>query len=793
MNSPALDISKIKKKFPCHSAISSENMAWWHSVEKTGHFVIFKDLISDYDVDIFANNIYSADKIGTIEFNIILVGVENFSPDFISILFMLVKTQKSKFNIFVPFSNKTTYQIEQFVSSSYIQSPELKDYIFLYRQTKEEKIYSLISFPQLVISNSFSMPIYIDGDSFSNLFMTNIEDLSGHDSSQIPEEYSVVQSSFEETQKTLINFLRENVGNDPQKYNELIYYNVLKSLAILPNRFGVDGYTTETYYTKKIKILLGKLEAQKMFFLILFRLLISRTVNWKDIGVKRDTLYTDKLNKKQKSKVDTFVEQLDDIFSLCENIIPGIYEIAKNIIEHSSNRHGVIVIKIFDQDSYLKIKSNTSSYEHVLKYCNFICPEKEPYKHRYINISIIDDGEAGIILTDHETLKKTNKSDLPDQLKGELKKDFDLLDNFIKLNPTVKEQTNFIYNNYFNFKEIEENYFRRKIIKAIANFGLSIFTKKIIENEGYFHLNTDSILKEDGQISFNLFGDNNDDFSIKNGSGRGTRFNITFPIKPTKKRRSEFVDTIGALKFLPKEHLGSFDLLRDTEILLNPDGVAALPNKINTLPENFAQEKKIILIITAADHMNAFRRPITLPTKHNYNNFIFAFNLGNRQHDISELIRFLSMWPITTKNLTFSIIIYNVDYNCVRTVFEYLKQTARDYHGQNSFWLKNSVVLFYVKRQGGDLSKVNQHPLILLSSDDYDECEKINKNLKNYHNVCVDIMSDNQFVGGDDVDMSGSALYTNNSVLAYWDLLLYIKQDTIFELNINSLLQKEVE
>ena len=84
----------------------------------------------------------------------------------------------------------------------------------------------------------------------------------------------------------------------------------------------------------------------------------------------------------------------------------GIREIARNIIEHTSSKEGILSARIYDAKSIKNLKTTKSKYELE----DYINKEAETKNENYLDIIVFDEGENGIVAKTIENVKAISSS-----------------------------------------------------------------------------------------------------------------------------------------------------------------------------------------------------------------------------------------------------------------------------------------------------------------------------------------------------------------------------------------------
>ena len=215
------------------------------------------------------------------------------------------------------------------------------------------------------------------------------------------------------------------------------YINIIK---------GKGNKETEKFFSRRF----NNPEEHTLMYIILFCILykkINPFVNSKKKGIN--------------SPVDITKKLLEFAYDLEK----GILELAKNIIEHSSTKEGIITLRAYDN---LQSEFELGS------------------KNKVVELHVFDFGDSGITDTLIENTKKKldDVIELSDnRLEKIYKKDLDILTRDFEIEYLIKPDT--------------ENQLFQQVYREIAHYGLMKFSRLIEENDGYLTIRTNSEPKPD--------------------------------------------------------------------------------------------------------------------------------------------------------------------------------------------------------------------------------------------------------------------------------------------------------
>ncbi|MCI0471662.1 MAG: hypothetical protein L0Y73_08400, partial [Candidatus Aminicenantes bacterium] len=261
-------------------------------------------------------------------------------------------------------------------------------------------------------------------------------------------------------------------------------------------------------YEDQVQIIFNKILEKSPAFIMLFSYFIENFYN-PDVG-KKDS---------SKKKLETRLDLLKNIYFFTDEIFYGVTELAKNIIEHSSNHRGVIMGRALDREYLPDLKKEI----FVEKYL-----DKRPAEEKeFIDFIVLDDGSRGIIEQTIHNLK---------EIKYDYSEYTELID---KINTDIQnlETGDIVLDDFFNPNEIKLNY---QTIRSAMSVGILILSHLVLENNGFLMVSSPHRDKVDGMA---LFDDWYSRQQVAEIAPLGTFYNIIFP-KNLKKPPEHGYDTV---------------------------------------------------------------------------------------------------------------------------------------------------------------------------------------------------------------------------------------------------------
>ena len=182
-----------------------------------------------------------------------------------------------------------------------------------------------------------------------------------------------------------------------------------------------------------------------------------------------------------------YIEFLEGQLAKAEEIFRGIYELAKNIVEHSGT-DGTIVVKTTTKD--ILLKENKKNHKLWNKYFNTIedldyCDDAV---HTYLDILVTDNGTNDIIETTIKNLSKPNWRGIPEKIR---RHDIEIIQSKLKdCNGNKDEEAELLFDMYFSGENPLN--LNRQANSSYKGQGIYLFTEFITSNKGFFNVETNS-------------------------------------------------------------------------------------------------------------------------------------------------------------------------------------------------------------------------------------------------------------------------------------------------------------
>lgn len=462
----------------------------------------------------------------------------------------------------------------------------------------------------------------------------------------------------------------------------------------------------------------------------------------------------------EKEDFENYEYRIESIIKYVRNISFGIYEISKNIIEHSRDNNegfGVIHLRIYSENRWKKLKSCQEYFEFIRK--NVFATSH--LKNYILNIQIIDSGINHLKDKYLQTLER--QVDIGSAFsKEDILKDIELVRNF-----ELKD--------FFDFKSIK---LAHQIKRANSRLGLLLFSNQILSKFGYIKLITNAISSTKSNITEVIL----DDKIIEINSNPtlievGTQYEINLPLsldvfsnEPTAKPilNSEIATSTSTLKNLYNfYHYKEENIAHKTPIFSNFE-ISDSTDKYAKISE----DAKFIFYKTQEN-----KECVILLNAHDYSHLVTS----------SDWLRFFAHIQLVNSHSN-QLIVVNFNPEFIDEIIEFNKV-----YGDSSigFWSeKNTVLLFFKEKYNNIELWFN----CAITQSSYSKFKALNQAISNYHYNYYSLKDKTELGEVLDVDKE-NILFTDNKLLNF-ELLIRLNPKTdlsLYEENIKNLLEIEID
>lgn len=738
----------------------SININWKKNNSNTEYFIKFKNIIGENEANlinqiaVIVNNSKILCRL-IIEFS----NVKIITPVFVSNLFLLTR-RNVKIIILVPFDDDTTYQLFHLIGTDFLIDENSKNKIFIYRQRKgDEKEFYDYQQPVSVVSSSFLPSINISKSLFDEFLYKTYEYKNSNESLTMRKNKYL---NNQLTKSEIYSFYYDTILND---------IGVLDLIKDDRSSYCIEKLTKIRFFER--------IDNKSLLQIMLLRLVIINSFYWKHkegisenlyiVGLEKNTLQKAETeligtikNKKTLKCIEKFVDFINRIYHFVDSIYPGVYEISKNVIEHSTNKTGAVTIRLFDRKDIQKIKNvDEHSWNQYFNDKDILNVQK------FIDISIVDDGEKGIFETLYHDIKSGNLREFAKEVdRQSIEVDLRQLTKIINDKDTIISDELYFRLFQISFSNTNKDVFTFQLKKASAGYGLMVFTANILENKGCYSVRTYS---DRHNIQYGFFkGFNQENNSIEGKVKlKGTHYNFILPLIP-KAIKKENEKLYNEQKNPSNEDI--FKSLTNYRFesgkeFINSNGIRYKHDKIHFIDK---------YIIDVYDFINS-------------TTFI----------DRSELLRFLAEKNLSGERKS-NIIVYNLNYDSFHQLIDLLRIIYKYFH--RTFWSdpneNSQSILFYCKNNLTKLISV-----FLLGGKSIKALLMINRKISYYQYVQIPIedkldeirIGETGYSSGEIKNIMVEPFFVNGHPVFFDMILPATIYHTIFEANVHEVLTKEIK
>lgn len=466
------------------------------------------------------------------------------------------RIRKLKVIIELPYNSSRTsgrnsnvaYQLYQCRTFAYISTKYvIYDLVFQDRTLKQDLNWEkLIDFGtgMFVFSSKFFPVLLVDDDTkkFDQLFRTSLHGqlmAKGISTSHLRNQ-SLWDSESSKVKSNLHGFLKKTSSPlDPENsFLNLAYMYFIFALdqakiasvyfsenlkvgsGGVPFTIGdLDIEDSKNYY-KQVSFVFSELEHSSIFHQFMFATLMSDD-ELRTIGTGKLVLQNDNFK--------LWVSKITNIWDFVQDLVAGIIELAKNIMEHCSPEPGAISVRILSLENWMKIKAGVLGQEGFYQsYKDRLISERFGESWSLVEVNVVDLGRKGIVKKLMENtsamVERTNEG----KLKGLL------LEDLISL-----EQREVTFSNFLDTSKRQLN---QQSKRSIAHFGLLTLSRLITFNNGLIAGSTiDSFNPEQREIA--CFPNMPINYSAP--VEVGTNYQIVLPIRKKSKMATNLPHNIS--------------------------------------------------------------------------------------------------------------------------------------------------------------------------------------------------------------------------------------------------------
>jgi len=389
--------------------------------------------------------------------------------------------------------------------------------------------------------------------------------------------------------------------------------------------------------------------------------------------------------KSKKKGFDSPTVVVKQIWKFTQEYVKGLYELAKNIVEHSgageSDGEGMITIRAYDG-----IDNNKVLETYVFDYGKYgILQKLIDYTKKLSEHYLIESQKINISKNERIWLK--TMTDCYDE-------DYNKLTN------------NYQLSNFIIPPNIENEELQQQVLRDIAHFGLRKFYKLIKKYNGELylasHYNYFNVTQDESKLMNNII----------NYSGTSYFFQIPFDSKKFQlaeislSTHSNFITTLGSTTALQELH-------KTQHFVISTDDSNNIYQCINDEKKKFPSQEiwqdiildfKLKFLVKEKKHVPGYYKFfVDLDKIDGLNVKYIAIDLEFIIDDVSILLRFLSH---LTAKYEYSIIIYNLNNDLYHEMISDIENFYSERYTQNkhkaAYWHENRAILFFTKTKERD-------------------------------------------------------------------------------------------
>lgn len=606
--------------------------------------------------------------------------------------------------------------------------------------------------------------------------------------------YDILKSLARQFQKS-INFKHNN---------RLFYQEYIKMLAsfhlahipftqipnIQKNVFQFEKFRRQNFselamnhLREKFNPLHNKLLKQPSFFIYLFCFLVNRNLSVLDFSDAEK-------NNERFSKPDFLINRLNEIFEFTNNLFKGLREIARNIIDHTDAKFGVITARVNTDKTLFELKGRDNFKEsgyQLSDYSNKLNSIANQENTRSVNdffdISIFDAGKVGVVKKTLENVQKLVLANAKNEYKADIAK---------------IESGEVDFSSFFDTNVIALNH---HLIRTASHWGLIIFSNLLNKNKAFLIASSKSYLNPNSfDICHCFFNEISKVHTPITSFEFGTFYNIILPLDKNLglNDASKTNENPKQLNFSATNYydLLKYKFITDEKNLISND--KDLLFQIN-IASFISEEEKLLYRteLNIGDRVGQYLKSIYNKNKY----FIPVLNFENYADDFdqSKLMRFLAQLQLNHK--IEDIIVTNIktiNLTPLKDIVNDEKVNLNDTH----FWNERHFVLIYSYEEiMEDLSIGKKDSRIyytdILGGFNYSDLKILRNKLASTHNAIFKnkYFNTNHTLSKETLKGIGlSKLFksTESGIIQNFELLLKFNNKSYFEISLENELNRKV-
>ncbi len=519
-------------------------------------------------------------------------------------------------------------------------------------------------------------------------------------------------------------------------------------------------------FKKSVKEVIFKLKAHPPYLTLIFSILVVRNL--------------DRIIE----NVDDYIKRLNELFEFSRNMFFGIREIARNIVEHTESKKGILLGRVYNGEALKNIRRNAedesqmidSYFKHLLEK-GYLTKELE--KEYFLDIIIFDEGEKGIIPKSIENITTLLGGE------GDSK-------NLYLEDISMLESGAITFSDFYNPIEIKLNH---HAIKASSHWGLIIFTNLINKNYGLFLVSSYSGIVNEYDCCYK-FDDTIKVPKYNIAFELGCYYNIVLPLDKTFNLKEEYIpNTIPKESNFSEKNFKELLSYRYIQTFEEIDGDGH-NNLFQIKVQDFIKNKEINEYRFENEIAKSIANQLKkLNVKQSKIIPVLDFDGCESFFDQSKLVRFLAQLEIGLD--IYSIVIVNLIQDTVKDLFKTLtcvfSSTTEEHVLRKNFWNKEHFILIYsfeVNERGNRLYFAD-----IIGGYTFSDFFSLNYKLSSTHFTYKKFPISNikEFTSETIDSLTTSPIYISESgVVQNFELIIEHKDKTLFEHSIEFILNEEI-
>lgn len=530
-----------------------------------------------------------------------------------------------------------------------------------------------------------------------------------------------------------INLLLQDYSQEIQ--NTRIKENILGRYGL-----GIKGFTSEDnrQYEHEMKKRIDIIFNSPLYLVMLFCILVENNFRF---------------SSAEDNQLSAVLKRVDSIMSFSIQLFDGLNELVKNVLEHATEKWGILSLRLFNARNLERIK---------LTDFNTYLEKKRPQVQEYVDFVLLDDSISGIL---DQTINK---------LKA-MKEEFSHSSEQKIINDDIERiQTGSV--TLRDFFAIRKTPLLHQEIRSAASLGLLIFSDFVTKNDGVTYVST-----LDGDTITATLVSKEQQVNLDGTSGMpfGTYYNVILPVPSDKPFKT-------LPTYTPYETAAAMDAYEElTRIRLLDCGDAANEINCSCLDNNrclkkIDAEKQIVSNVAQALDALESENCMTCATRPQ---MILAIRLLDDSMDTDPSAIFRLLAQIQRHVGCRSVIVYNIKERNLRRLTNILRiyETIT-----GRAWSKDQFVLFYYLP---DIEQPGQRRYYtwIFGGERFDDTIMLNSQilLTNQGQMLTETTQNIGVPNSDFMEQYHlNPLFSGGNHLLPFDVLLREGQHTLFEWNV---------